>query len=140
MTRVMPRLRRHGAPTRVAGVALAVAITTLMGCATPPSVTALMRLPAEQALISGARAYEDAQYATAERELQVALQAGLANHRDRAMAHKLLAFIQCSTQRVAACEQSFRAALAADRKFSLDKAEAGNPLWGPVFQRVSAQP
>ncbi len=111
----------------------------LSGCTTP-SLTGLLERPAERALMSGLRAYEDAQYPVAERELQLALDVGLRHGRDRAMAHKLLAFIQCSTQRVAVCEQSFRMAKVADPALDLSKAEAGNPAWGPVFRRVVATP
>ena len=44
------------------------------------------------------------QYAQAEALLKQALGAGLASPRDRAAAHKQLAFIYCTSQRVPACE------------------------------------
>jgi Tfp pilus assembly protein PilF len=109
----------------------------LSGCMTP-SVTQLLSQPAERALLAGIRAYDDAQYAAAERELQAALQAKLGDARDRATAHKLLAFIQCTSERTALCEQSFRAARSADANFALSKAESGHPVWGPVYQRIAA--
>jgi len=56
--------------------------------------------------------------------------------RDRAAAHKLLAFIFCTSNRMSDCEVQFRAARAADPGFALSKSEAGHPLWGPVYQRV----
>ena len=49
---------------------------------------------------------------------------------DRAAAHKLLAFIFCTSNRMTDCEVQFRAARAADAGFALSKSEAGHPLWG----------
>ena len=123
-------LRRAGVPT----LALLLA-----GCATVPPAPGLLDLldrPAERALHDGMRAYDEGQYATAEQALRQALAQGLASARDRANAHKLLAFIQCTSDRVAACEADFRAARAADPAFVLGRAEAGHPLWGPVYRRV----
>lgn len=116
------------------GLAL-LATTSLGGCAwRASSVSDLVQQPGERALVAGMRAYDDAQYAVAERELQAALAAGLAHRRDRATAHKLLAFVQCTSQRATACAQSFRAARAADPDFALSKAEIGHPVWGPVYR------
>lgn len=98
-------------------------------------VLELMARPAEQALLAGLRAYDDGQYPLAERRLQAALKTGLAAPKDRAAAHKTLAFVYCSSKRVKACEDAFRAALEADPGFELSKAEAGHPLWGPIYRR-----
>ena len=125
--------------TRVAKVYLLAWLVGLGGCTTP-SLTGLLEQPAERSLMNGIRAYEEAQYPIAERALQSALDEGLKHGSDRATAHKLLAFIQCSTQRVSMCEQSFKMAKAADPALSLSKAETGNPAWGPVFRRVVATP
>jgi Tfp pilus assembly protein PilF len=118
---------------------LAVTVA-LGGCAvpppTPPGLMDVAERPAEKALLAGMRAYDDAQYGLAEQALTQALQAGLASPRDRAAAHKHLAFIYCTSKRVPACEAAFRAARADDPAFALNKAEAGHPLWGPVWQRV----
>ena len=75
-----------------------------------------------------------------ERELNRALGAGLASAKDRALAQKHLAFVYCSSQRIKPCESAFRAARAADAEFALSRAEAGPPLWGPVYKRVVAAP
>jgi Tfp pilus assembly protein PilF len=92
--------------------------------------------PAERALLAGMRSYDDGQYAQAEQQLQQALQAGLTSAKDRAAAHKHLAFIFCTSNRVIDCEAQFRAARRADPGFALTRSEAGHPLWGPVYQRV----
>ena len=131
---------------RIAAPALTVALTTalvfLAGCAAPPppappgGLADLMERPAERALVEGIRAYDDGQYAQAEASLRRALAAGLASGRDRASAHKLLAFITCTSERVPECEAAFRAARAADPAFALSRSESGHPLWGPVYRRV----
>ncbi len=118
-----------------------LALALLLNACTlaPPAAPGLMDLterPAEKALLDGMRAYEDAQYAPAEKLLTQAVRSGLASPRDRAVAHKHLAFIYCTSGRIAACEAQFRAARADDPAFSLSKSEAGHPQWGPVYQRL----
>jgi Tfp pilus assembly protein PilF len=118
----------------------ALALTLLLAaCAQDPGLTDVMQRPAERALLAGLRAYDDGQYADAERDLKRSLEVGLASAKDRANAHKHLAFVYCTSQRVPDCERAFRAALAADPQFALGKAEAGHPLWGPVYRRVSGR-
>ena len=125
---------------RPAMAALLAAVALLGGCVVPPTNTpGLMDVaerPAEKALLAGMRAYDDAQYPLAEQQLVQALKQGLASPRDRAAAHKLLAFVYCTSNRAKACEDEFRAALVDDPGFALSKAEAGHPQWGPVYQRV----
>ncbi|HNJ84715.1 MAG TPA: TssQ family T6SS-associated lipoprotein [Piscinibacter sp.] len=128
--------------SRTAAFGIATLLALLTACAQPPVAPPAVGLldvaerPAERALLAGMRAYEDAQYAQAEKQLQAALQGNLVSPRDRAAAHKLLAFIFCTSNRMTDCEVQFRAARAADPGFALSKSEAGHPLWGPVYQRV----
>ncbi|MEW6706170.1 MAG: TssQ family T6SS-associated lipoprotein [Pseudomonadota bacterium] len=120
-------------------LALATALS-IAGCVQPPQQAGLADViarPAEKALLAGMRAYDEAQYADAEASLNKALGAGLASPRDKATAHKLLAFIYCTSERVPACEQAFRAAKQADPAFALSRSEAGHPLWGPVYRKVA---
>ena len=120
-------------------LALALATALLGGCAltsNAPGLVELSERPAEKALLAGLRAYDDAQYALAEQQLKDALKAGLAAPRDRAAAHKHLAFVYCTSARLPACETEFRAARGDDPAFALSKAEAGHPQWGPVWQRL----
>lgn len=121
------------------------ALLALVACASPPEappppppsgLAELMERPAERALFEGIRAYDDGQYPQAETALRKALGAGLASARDRASAHKLLAFITCTSERLAECEAAFRAARAADPSFALNRSEAGHPLWGPVYRKL----
>jgi hypothetical protein len=129
--------------TRLLACFLSTALVLLSaGCAQNPSEAPIVGLsevaerPAERALLGGIRAYEDAQYADAERLLRQALETGLASARDQAAAHKYLAFVYCTSERRTQCEAAFRAARIAYPGFTLSKAEAGHPLWGPVFART----
>jgi Tfp pilus assembly protein PilF len=121
---------------------LAAASLTLLlsACAlqlrAPTGLMDVAERPAEKALLGGIRAYDDAQYTQAEKQFGAALQVGLASPKDRAAAHKHLAFIYCTSERRAECEAAFRAAIQADPAFALSKSESGHPLWGPVYQRL----
>jgi hypothetical protein len=121
---------------------LALLAALLSACASPPApkpadgLAELMDRPGERALVEGIRAYDDGQYLPSETALRKALAAGLASPRDRASAHKLLAFITCTSERLAECETHFRAARSADPAFVLGRGEAGHPLWGPVYRKV----
>ena len=132
-----PSLRLRLSTLLLAGAALA------SGCSTPPpappptGLAEVMERPAERALLEGIRAYDDGQYAQAEKALRKALADGLQSARDRATAHKLLAFITCTSNRLADCQTQFREARAADASFALSRSEAGHPVWGPVYKSLS---
>jgi hypothetical protein len=118
-------------------------VSLLVACAPlpveAPSVVELISRPAERALVAGLRAYDDAQYPEAERQFGRALGGGLLAQKDRAAAHKHLAFIYCTSNRMAECEAAFRAARQADPEFALSKSESGHPLWGAVYKRTQVQ-
>ena len=86
----------------------------------------------------GVKAYEDGDYKTAARHLQAAANFGLPVASERATAHKYLAFIACTSNQPRVCRDEFRRAFAADPAFDLTPAEAGHPIWGPVFRAVKA--
>ena len=92
----------------------------------------------EQFLLTGIRAYENGKYNEAMSALQASLQRGL-NDRDQVQAHKYLAFIDCVSNEEAKCRSQFRMALTIDPTFELAPAEAGHPIWGPVFRSVKDQ-
>ena len=104
--------------------------------AAPTGLMDVAERPAERTLLAGIRAYDDGQYADAERQLALSLQLNLPSAKDRAAAQKHLAFIYCTSQRVAECEAAFRAARMADPAFALSRSEAGHPQWGPVYKRL----
>jgi Tfp pilus assembly protein PilF len=130
-------------PRPLSAAALTIALL-LAACAAPPpappppsgGLAELMERPAERLLVEGIRAYDDGLYTQAEAALRKALLTGLRSGRDQASAHKLLAFITCTSDRPAECEAAFRAARAADPAFALSRSEAGHPLWGPVYRKA----
>ena len=105
--------------------------------APPPSTPAPGK--GEQELARGIRSYEDGEYKKAAKQLQNALDLGLDAKSDQAKAHKYLAFITCVSGREKSCRDEFGKALAADPQFDLDPAEAGHPLWGPVWRSVKTE-
>ena len=85
----------------------------------------------------GLRQFEDGDYAESAKNLQSAIDRGLPN-KERANAHKHLAFIHCASNRERPCRDEFRKALAIDPAMDLAPAEAGHPVWGPVFRSLKA--
>jgi Tfp pilus assembly protein PilF len=81
--------------------------------------------------------YEAGDYDESAKSFEGALRQGL-GEKERASAHKHLAFIYCAAQRERECRDEFRKALAADPTLELEPAEAGHPVWGPVFRAVKA--
>src|SRR5204862_280639 len=71
------------------------------------------------------------------KNLQSALDKGLGD-RDKVAAYKHLAFIHCVSGRERQCRDEFRKALAVDPTMDLAPAEAGHPIWGPIFRAVKA--
>lgn len=138
----MRRARTAPAPARplarpVLPLLAAAWLLGLGACASAPpapGVAELMQRPAERQLAAGLRAYDDARYTEAEAALQDSLRRGLQQPADRAAAHKTLAFLYCTSQRLVACAEAFRAARRADPAFALSRAESGHPLWGPVYR------
>ena len=89
------------------------------------------------ALSTGLKQYEDGDYAESAKNLQGAIDLGIED-RERANAHKHLAFIHCSSNRPQQCREEFRKALAIDPALELAPAEAGHPVWGPIFRSLKA--
>lgn len=116
-------------------ILVAVLAATLAGCAQIQSVSPLSK--GRTALNQGIRQYNDGQHAAAAKSLQSAVDLGLSDNQ-RAEAHKLLAFIHCSNGRTGPCREEFRKALSADPELTLAPAEAGHPVWGPIFSAAKA--
>lgn len=115
-------------------LSIAVLLVGLAGCA---ALEEVMRAAKAQAtLVEGLRQYDSGDYAESTKSLLSALEQGL-GEQDRALAHKHLAFIHCSSSRERQCRDEFRKALAANPALQLDPAEAGHPVWGPIFRSMS---
>lgn len=91
----------------------------------------------EAALAVGLKQYEDGRYAESLKNLQTAIGQGLSDG-DRVNAHKHVAFIHCAASRERACRDEFRRALRVNPAMELAPAEAGHPIWGPIFRSVKA--
>jgi len=94
---------------------------------------------AEQALSMGIHNYEEGNYKNAAGHFQNALDGGLASSSDQIIAHKYLAFIYCVSGEKLACRGEFKQLLKLNPKFTLTPAEAGHPIWGPVFREVKKE-
>jgi Tfp pilus assembly protein PilF len=92
----------------------------------------------EAPLQAGLRQYDDGEYDESAKTLKAAIDQGLPP-KDRVNAHKYLAFIHCAENRQRACREEFRQALAIDPSLELAPAEAGHPVWGPIFRSLKAQ-
>jgi Tfp pilus assembly protein PilF len=93
----------------------------------------------QQELEQGVQRYEDGDHRNAARQFRAALDFGLATGSDQAIAHKYLAFLDCASGRERSCRDEFRKAFGADPNFDLTPAEAGHPIWGPVFRSVKVE-
>ena len=100
----------------------------------PPSPPPIPK--AVEELRRGVQRYDDGEYKEAARHFQRALELGLTVPADQVTAHKHLAFMACVAKRTSACRQEFRKAFEVDPAFDLAPAEAGHPMWGPVFRSV----
>ena len=95
--------------------------------------------PTDKKLNHGVLSYEEGNYQASITALQGVLEAGLSAKPEKVKAYKYLAFIQCVSGREAMCRDYFKKALEIDPNFNLDTAEAGHPIWGPVFRSVKSK-
>ena len=89
-------------------------------------------------LADGIKHYEDSEYRVAKKTIQFALEEGLSRD-ERVKAHKYLAFIACVSGQQGTCRDEFTIALELNPKFELEPAEAGHPIWGPVFRTAKSK-
>lgn len=116
------------------------AVAALAGCGTEPvrQLEALFKPNrGEAALAAGLKQYEEGRYAESLKSLQSAMGQSLSDN-DRVTAHKHVAFIHCASSRERACRDEFRKALRVNPAMELAPAEAGHPIWGPIFRSVKA--
>ena len=126
----------QGACTMFFGTLIAFLLSAcaILGASGEPSQSG----HAEHDLKQAVKIYEDGDYATAIVILQHALQNGLRSKYDQARVYKYLAFIHCVSEREKQCRDAFRKAFEIDPAFNLQPAEAGHPVWGPVFRSVQS--
>jgi Tfp pilus assembly protein PilF len=126
-------------PTIRLALLLILAANLAAGCASSPFRDLFLpRTAGSSYFEEGIRNYEEGNYRTSARRLQYALEEGLSRP-DRVMAHKYMAFIACVSGQKLTCREEFSIALELDPSFELDAAEAGHPIWGPVYKSVKAK-
>lgn len=120
-------------------ISISLSVVLLSACAGGPLKSMGMKeSKAQHMLAIGLEDYEDGKFSDAMRSIQGALDLGL-EPVDQIRAHKHLAFIQCVSGREKLCREEFRKTLEVNPWFDLSPAEAGHPVWGPVFRSVKAK-
>jgi Tfp pilus assembly protein PilF len=90
-------------------------------------------------LDKGVESYAEGNYIASMAALKDVLLTKLADKDDKVSAYKYLAFIHCVSGREKLCYDAFRKALALKPDFELTPAEAGHPVWGPVFRSAKSK-
>lgn len=117
---------------------VALAVMALAGCSSMPNIGSLQASKGAESLKSGIEQYDNGSYPAATKDLHAALELGL-NPQEQVRAYKHLAFIGCVTGKTQVCREEFGKALDVDPAMELSPAEAGHPIWGPVFRSVKAK-
>ena len=107
--------------------------------ALPEITEAQLQDRAKDNLALGLRRYQSGEYDGATQSLNASLDHGLLSKPDQSRARKHLAFIHCVRGREPQCWDEFRKAMEIDPGFDLTAAEAGHPVWGPIYRNVRAQ-
>jgi PEGA domain len=107
-------------------------------CQDPPEAVGAERAaaPGRPMLGQGIALFDAKDFKQAERALQSALFAGLPDRRERASAHKYLAFVSCSQSEWSRCEADFDSAFAALPTFALEPYEMQNTPWRDAYLRA----
>jgi tetratricopeptide (TPR) repeat protein len=135
-----------------AAPALALAAAALLAACAPlgttppkpapvsPQITEqVLRDRAIEQLAQGIKQYEAGDFENAQKSLTGSLDHGLLSKSDQSNARKHVAFIHCVSNREAQCRDEFRKAFEINPDFSLNTAEDGHPIWGPVYRTVRTQ-
>ena len=122
-------------------VAVVVALSGLAGCNSfgnslvrfvPPAMLSTAGSPAFSRGMAG---YRRGEFNEAAGQFRIAIDQGLA-YQDLVSARKHLAFVYCVTGEEYLCAEEFRRLIELHPSFELEPAEAGHPVWGPVFRSV----
>jgi hypothetical protein len=90
----------------------------------------------EQKLEIGVKEYEEGNYVNSISALESVLGNTSSSNAQKIRANKYMAFISCISSHEKNCSDYFKNILEINNNFNLSIAEAGHPLWGPVFQSV----
>lgn len=125
----------------------AIAVLTLLiaSCALPPTkvpvtpnaeeITRQQRVARAQTSMSdGLKKYERGNFDEAVNHFLAGLDSGALTLPEQLIARKHMAFSHCLNGREVICKEEFEKTIALDQKFALSPAEAGHPIWGPVYR------
>lgn len=125
-------------------------LSVLAGCTSLSSCgdddVRLLRTPTEHMVNYGIKNYEDGNYTTAMTTFQNLVANKDATKSEKVIAYKYMAFLHCVSPtaskdtRERMCRESFKKAFELNPNFDLKPAEAGHPVWGPVFSSVKHTP
>lgn len=135
-----------------------VALVTLSGCAAfekpagnAPSAPAAPAKPTAEELFKqqrverakthlseGLARYDAGNYVEAINSLLLAVDGGVLPVADQLVARKHMAFMHAVNNRESNCRDEFEKAFLLDPKFELTAAEAGHPVWGPIYRAAKA--
>ena len=122
----------------------AVLLLLTVGCAAPPQKPSgptpdeiAKQQRVDRALLNlgdGLKKYDSGNYDEAMNNFLLALDSGQLPVPEQLIARKHMAFVHCLNSREANCKEEFEKVIALDAKFDLTPAEAGHPIWGPIFR------
>lgn len=87
-------------------------------------------------LNNGIKSYDDGNYSASLSIFQNLIDSKEASESQKIEAYKYQAFIYCVSSKEKLCRESFKKALDIDPSFTLGPAEAGHPVWGPIFSNL----
>jgi hypothetical protein len=102
------------------------------------SVASAPRSKQDQLLFEGTEMYDKGDFRGAIRKLILARDAAEEGTPTKQNSFRLLAFSYCVTGQRPLCRAQFVSLVKMSPDFELTRAEAGHPLWGPVFKEVKA--
>jgi outer membrane protein assembly factor BamD (BamD/ComL family) len=93
---------------------------------------------AKRYLDKGVSEYQAGNYVNAKTAFEGVLGNQYATRNELLSANKHMAFIHCISGDQKMCREHFKRVFELNPDFELSAAEAGHPLWGPVFRSVQA--
>ncbi len=103
-----------------------------------PAAPTIQKSKPEQLLAEGTELYEKGDYKGAIRKLLLARDSADETSATKQDSLRLLAFSYCVSGQRPLCKSQFSSLLKIAPDFQLSRAEAGHPLWGPVFKEAKS--
>lgn len=104
-----------------------------------PDARSVDAVAGRQLLAQGISLFESRKLDQAERALQASLFAGLPDLREKATAHKYLAFVYCTNKEWTRCDAAFGAALDSRPSFALEEYELQGTPWRDAYLKAQSK-